>query len=202
MRLDDGERLRFSPSDLTAFVACSHLTTLQIAVALGQLPKPFRHNPHADLIRRKGEEHEAAYLASLGTDVILIGKPWDIGWDAAAAATEEAMGDGAPVIYQATFSRDGWRGLADFVVLQSDGSYHALDTKLARRARPAHIVQLCFYTEQIARIQGHMPERMHVVNGLGEQETFRPGDYLAYYRHTAWEMCGASSVLERTFNLR
>ena len=27
-----------------------------------------------------------------------------------------------------------------------------------------------------------MPEEMHVVNGLGEQETFRPDDYLAYYR--------------------
>ncbi len=65
---------------------------------------------------------------------------------------------------------------------QPDGGYEALDTKLARHARPAHILQLCFYTEQIARIQGRMPEAMHVVNGLGERETFRPDDYLAYYR--------------------
>ena len=27
-----------------------------------------------------------------------------------------------------------------------------------------------------------MPEEMHVVNGLGERESFRPDDYLAYYR--------------------
>jgi predicted RecB family nuclease len=181
MRLS-GESLSFSPSDLNAFLACPHLTTLQVAVALEELSRPFRHNPHADLIRRKGEEHEAAYLASLGDDLVQIGKPWEIGWDVAAAATEDAMRDGAPVVYQAAFSHDSWRGLADFVVLQPDGGYEALDTKLARHARPAHILQLCFYTEQIARIQGRMPEQMHVVNGLGEEESFRPDDYLAYYR--------------------
>src|SRR5205085_2774657 len=31
-------------------------------------------------------------------------------------------------------------------------------------------------------IQGHMPERMHVVTGTGERETFKTNDYLAYYR--------------------
>ena len=181
MRSVDSQ-LILSPSDLAAFVACPHLTTLQVAVAVGELPKPFRHNPHADLIRRKGDEHEAAYLASLGDDVVRIGKPWESGWDVAGDATEEAMRDGALVIYQATFSHDGWRGLADFVVRRAGGGYEAFDTKLARHAKPAHILQLCFYTEQIARIQGRMPEEMHVVNGLGEQETFRPDDYLAYYR--------------------
>jgi hypothetical protein len=96
----------FSPSDLAAFVACPHLTTLQVAVAREELPKPFRHNPHADLIRRKGEEHEAAYLTSLANDVVRIGKPWEIGWDVAANATEDAMRDGAPVVYQATLSHE------------------------------------------------------------------------------------------------
>jgi predicted RecB family nuclease len=172
----------FSPSDLSAFIACPHLTTLQIAVAIEELPKPFRYKLHADLIRRKGEEHEAAYLNSLATDVVRIGKPWEIGWDGAADATEGAMRDGAPVVYQATFSHDAWRGLADFVVRRPDGTYEALDTKLARHARPAHIIQLCFYTEQIARIQGSMPRAMRIVTGAGETETFDPNDYLAFYR--------------------
>jgi predicted RecB family nuclease len=60
--------------------------------------------------------------------------------------------------------------------------YEVVDTKLARDARPAHVLQLCFYTEQVARIQGRMPDAMHVVNGLGERESFRPSDYMAYYR--------------------
>jgi hypothetical protein len=112
MRMDS--RIRYSPSDLTAFVACPHLTTLEVAVARGELDRPFRVNRHADLIRAKGEEHEAAQLSLLGPDVVRIGNPWDIGWDEAAAATESAMANGAPWIYQAAFVDGEWRGLARF----------------------------------------------------------------------------------------
>jgi predicted RecB family nuclease len=180
MRVDT--RTRYSPSDLTAFVACTHLTTLEVQVARGKLERPFRVNRHADLIRAKGEEHEAGQLALLGSEVIRIEKPWEIGWEEAAAATEQAMRDGAPHIYQAAFVDGDWRGLADFLERRPDGDYEAIDTKLARHARPGHVLQLCFYTEQIARLQGEMPGAMHVVNGLGERESFRPDDYLAYYR--------------------
>src|SRR5829696_1514273 len=178
----DSGHLAFSPSDLVGFVACPHLTTQELAVARGELAKPYRHDPHADLIRRKGEEHEAAYLASLGDEVVRIGEPWEIGWEVAAETTARAIRDGAPVVYQATFVDGAWRGLADFVERQPHGGYEVVDTKLARRAKPAHVVQLCFYTEQVARLQRRWPEAMHVVNGLGERETFRPDDFLAYYR--------------------
>jgi predicted RecB family nuclease len=181
MRRHDG-RLRYSPSDLNAFLACPHLTSLELAVARGQQERPFRNNPYAELIRRKGDEHEAAYLAAFDVRVARIGDPHELGWDAAAAATEEAIRDRASVIYQAALVDDDWHGLADFLELQPDGSYEVVDTKLARRAKPAHLLQLCFYTEQVARLQGGWPERMHVVNGLGERESFRPQDFLAYYR--------------------
>ena len=185
MRVDNDHRLGFSPSDVANFTACPQLTTLEIAVARGELDKPYRPNAHADLIRQKGNEHEAAYLQRLldeGRDVVQIDKPWEIGWDVAAARTEQAMRKRHDVIYQAAFVAGAWRGLADFVMRQPDGGYEALDTKLARHARPAHILQLCFYTEQIARIQGYMPDEMHVVTGAVEMETFRPEDYLAFYR--------------------
>jgi predicted RecB family nuclease len=73
-------------------------------------------------------------------------------------------------------------GWPDFLERKPDGAYEAVDTKLARHARPGHVIQLCFYTEQIARLQGQMPAAMHVVNGLKERETFNPDDYFAYYR--------------------
>src|ERR671930_1078285 len=92
------------------------------------------------------------------------------------------MRAGSDVVYQATFLDGEWRGMADFVVRLQDGSYEVIDTKLARHARPAHVLQLCFYTEQVARIQGRFPDAMHVVTGTGERESFRPGDYMAYYR--------------------
>jgi predicted RecB family nuclease len=179
MRSEDGA-VSLSPSDLTAFLACPHLTTLELAVARGHIPKPFRVNRHADLIRRKGEEHEAAFLDSLG-GVVRIDAPWESSWEDAAAATAAAIRAGAPFVYQAAFVDGAWRGLADFLERLPDGTYEAVDTKLARHARPAHVLQLCFYTEQLARIQEKTPAAMHVVNGLGERESFRPDDYLAYY---------------------
>ena len=44
------------------------------------------------------------------------------------------------------------------------------------------MLQLAFYTEQIARIQGRQPDAMHIVTGLGRAETFHPQDFAAYYR--------------------
>src|SRR5438876_7842143 len=42
----DAERLLFSPSDLSGFLACPHLTTLELLVARGERSKPHRHDPH------------------------------------------------------------------------------------------------------------------------------------------------------------
>jgi predicted RecB family nuclease len=181
VRAENGDLL-FSPSDLNAFLACPHLTSLEVAISREELARPFRPNPYAELIRRKGDEHEAAYLGRLGEGVVEIGDPREIGWDVAAAATQQSIRDGAPIIYQAALVDVGWRGLADFLELQPDGSYEVVDTKLARRAKASHVIQLCFYTEQLARIQERWPARMHVVNGLNERETFRPDDFLAYYQ--------------------
>ena len=61
---------------------------------------------------------------------------------------------GADVIYQACFVDGDWRGFADFVERQPDGGYEVVDTKLARHSKPAYVLQLCFYSEQVARIQG------------------------------------------------
>src|SRR5215469_691632 len=112
-RLDD--QLWFSPSDLNAFLACEHLTRLDIAVARGKLTKPVFESPEADLIKRKGDEHEAAYVASLRERGLSVEEvPFDFDWTQAAEATAEVLRSGVDVVYQACFARDGWRGFADF----------------------------------------------------------------------------------------
>ncbi len=172
----------FSPSDLNAFLECEHLTELELAVARHELERPTGENPQADLVKRKGEEHEAVYLAGLlaeGREVVTIANDWDLG--AAARATEEAMLAGVEVIYQACFVEGDWRGFADFVERQQDGGYEVVDTKLGRHSKPTYVLQLCFYSEQVGRIQGSMPERMHVVLGTRERESLRVADFLAYY---------------------
>ncbi|HSP72918.1 MAG TPA: TM0106 family RecB-like putative nuclease, partial [Gaiellaceae bacterium] len=187
MRLSEGT-ISLSPSDLTAYLACEHLTQLELAVARGDLARPHRDDPQSDLIRLKGVEHEAAYLRQLrddGRDVVEIRVEDDDGewdWERAAHETQDAMRAGREVIYQAAFVDGHWHGLADFVVRQPDGGYEAVDTKLARHPKPYFVLQLCFYSEQIGRLQGRLPERLHVVLGTGETASFRLADFDAYYR--------------------
>lgn len=177
------DQLWFSPSDLNAFLACEHLTRLDLTVVRGELAKPVFENPEAELIKRKGDEHEASYLASLRERGLQVDEVvFDFDWAAAAEATSAALRAGVDVVYQACFVDDGWRGFADFLVRQPDETYEAVETKLARHAKPYHVLQLCFYSEQIARLHGFEPKRMHIALGSGESESFRVADFAAYYR--------------------
>jgi len=179
------DRLHLSPSDVTAFLACEHLTALSLRHARGEIERPEVPDEQRDLIFRKGLEHERAYLEQLraeGKSVLELPEP-EGDFEAAARATAEAIRAAEhDVIYQAVFAHDGWRGVADFLLRQADGSYEALDTKLARRAKPAYILQLLFYSEQLARIQERKPEQIHVLLGSGELASFRPEEFGAYYR--------------------
>jgi predicted RecB family nuclease len=181
MQLRDG-RLSVSPSDVSAFLSCQHLTTLELAAARGEVARPAVDNEQAELIRRKGDEHEHAYLEELrarGLEIVEIERD---DWERAAAETAQAFAQGADIVYQGVFVHDGWRGVADFLERQPDGSYEAADTKLARTSKPSHILQLCFYTEQLARVTGREPAFMHVLLGSGLRDSYRPGDFMAYYR--------------------
>jgi uncharacterized protein len=188
MRLNPDHTLSLSPSDLSNHLACPHLTTLSVAATRGEIVKPKLESPHRDLIFRKGNEHEAAYLARLeaeGRSVVRIPTYDDKDFDAdeARRLTESAIRAAtADVIYQPYLTDGTWRGFGDFLEKQPDGGYEPVDTKLARSAKPAHVLQLLFYAEQVARISGRPIERVHVENGLGERETFRVVEFEAYYR--------------------
>src|SRR5438552_4032211 len=67
----DFRELTFSPSDLTAYLECHHLARLELEVKRGERVRPVVENLQAELIRRKGEEHEGAYVARLRADGIL-----------------------------------------------------------------------------------------------------------------------------------
>jgi uncharacterized protein len=190
MRLSAG-RLLLSPSDLNDYVECRHCATLSLEVALGKRARPKVSDQAADLLRQKGEAHEREYLRRLheqGLAVVEITSDnyWD--FDAAAAQTIEAMRSGADAIWQATFVDGSWRGRADFL-LKIPGSsalgswcYEPLDAKLARAEKPTYVLQLCFYADGVATVQGSRPERMHVLLGPGEQLALRYDDLSAYYR--------------------
>ena len=146
---------------------------------------------------RKGNEHEAAHLARLEADGLRVLRlktydDEDFDADEARRATEEAVRSAeADVIYQAYLTDGTWRGFADFLVRLPDGTYEPVDTKLARSAKPLHAIQLCFYAEQLERIQGRLPEHVHVELGSGERATLRTAEFIAFFRRSRERLLAA-----------
>jgi predicted RecB family nuclease len=197
MRLASDGTLRLSPTDLANHIACAHLTQLELRVVRGELERPLVDDPYGRIIMAKGNEHEAAHLAQLEVSGLAVARMLtfdDEGFDDEQARrdTEDAIRTGeADVIYQAFLSDGTWRGFADFLVRLPDGTYEPVDTKLARSAKPIHVIQLCFYAEQLGRIQGRLPEHVHVELGSGEQETLRTADYIAFFRRSRERLLAA-----------
>src|SRR5437899_2311487 len=75
MRMVDGVAV-FSPSDLTGFLACDHLLTLELRAMAGELSRPERDDPELAVLARRGLEHETAHLDRLraaGHSVVVVG---------------------------------------------------------------------------------------------------------------------------------
>jgi predicted RecB family nuclease len=208
MQLHDGQLL-LSPSDLSNYLACQHLTTLQLETVHRRRTRPHIREALAQLVADKGELHEKRYLDYLwaqGREVVEVELPeHPAAFDEAYTTTVAAMRARADVIYQATFTRAGWRGRADFVVRVDepsdlgDWSYEPYDTKLARSAKPAAVLQLAWYAGEIAAIQGRLPERVHVVLGTTEVETYRPADVEAYLRLAQRRLRGHAEESPETY---
>lgn len=194
MQLLDG-RLVHSASDLNAFSECVHLTALERATALGELRRPNREDRTTELLARKGEEHEQRHLerlrAAYGERLVAFVErpaPTRAAYGAAEAEALAAMARGVDVIYQATFFDGTFLGRADFLrkvdrpSARWSWSYEAVDTKLALSPKPYFLVQLCNYSEHVARLQGTPPVHVVIVLGTGEERQFRVDDYAAYYR--------------------
>jgi uncharacterized protein len=201
MQRVDGRWL-FSPSDLNHFLECEHLIQIQRRADARDLSRP--RDAQADLIARKGLEHERAWLGRFvaeGRNVVSVAADAvERAWTANAERTVAAMRAGAEIIYQGVFEDGDWHGIGDFIVRVDKPSalgawsYEAWDTKLARRAKPYFALQLCAYSEHLARIQGTEPEFMSVVLGTGRVDALRYRDFSSYYRSIRARFLDASAV--------
>ena len=100
-----------------------------------------------------------------------------------------ALREGVDAVYQATFLDGPWGGRSDFLIrvdkpsALGSWSYEVVETKLARSTKATALVQLCFYSDLLARIQGVEPQWMHVVlGGAASPERFQVQRYIAYFR--------------------
>src|SRR5690349_9742706 len=165
-----GSSVTLSATDLSAFSECTQKTTLDLEVAFGRLLRPGVNELERSLLEKRGFDHEARVLAHFrasGRSVVTVGMaPGRDGASRVAAAgkTEAAMASGADVIYQGVLCDGQWLGRPDFLLKfpgsSRFGGYHyaVLDAKLAREEKARAVLQLCVYTDQLARLQGALPE--------------------------------------------
>jgi uncharacterized protein len=196
------EGLVLAATDLSNFLACSHRSALDLAVALGKLTAPeSRLDAHTRLLRERGRAHELAYLRHLRADGLnVVEVPQDGTSEARVEATVAALQSGADVVYQGAFAGRGWVGYADILrkipvasdvrSAFGDFAYEPHDTKLARETRGGTILQLALYADLLGELQGLTPERFFVV-APGAPFTiheYRLADYAAYVRHVRLRM--------------
>ena len=191
----DSDQITLAATDLSNFLSCRHLISLDLEVARGRAKRPVRHNALLEELQARGLRHEKAYLTHLKSEGLRIVGCNDAGdgEDTPASDSEitlDGMRDGADVVYQATLRDGDWFGRVDFLRKVDtpsglgDWSYEAYDTKLARETRAETILQLCVYSNVLSKIQGFQPEYMHVVTPGNDFKplSYRVDEYAAYFR--------------------
>jgi predicted RecB family nuclease len=197
-RTDD--YLSFSATEVGNFLACQHLTALELRVLEGELERPGQNEIERRLLEKRGLEHEQRVLAhyrGMGREVVDIkARVGEAGMTQAFEATLAAMQAGAELIYQGTLLSPGWVGRPDFLQKVPGGGgafphhYEPVDAKLAREAKARAVLQLCAYADQLSAIQGVTPRHFHIVGGGREIAplTLLTADYAAYFRSVRQRM--------------
>ena len=147
--------------------------------------KPDKESEDQKLIQDHGNTHEARHLDRIkktGADVREIKQFGSSSEEETAAAVKDQV----EVIFQARLTKGDFSGMADFIILgepdvEGVRRYEIHDTKLASKAKPYHIMQLCCYAEMLESITGYLPERIAVILGNGDTKSFRTADFFDYY---------------------
>jgi uncharacterized protein len=197
------ENVRVSASDLANFLACRHLTRLDLLKAHGQLKPAWAFDVGFQALVRRGEEHERLILGRFrddGLEIAEISPGATTDTRRGAVATADAIARGVDVIYQAVLRRPATSsepellGRPDFLVragllptpdgrVKLDGAhYEVVDAKLARSAKARAVLQSAFYSHLLTEVQGTEPRWMHLALGSGDFASLKVSDYAAYER--------------------
>jgi uncharacterized protein len=142
----------------------------------------LRHAPSEFLqkLLSDGRHHERAVLEQLGAERVgFDGK--DV--EGAVARTAAAMAAGVPRIAGAVLAAGGdgrveRLGVADLLERVPGRSrlgghhYEVVEIKTARRVKPPYRMQLAFYSDLLAGVQGVAPQHAHLIMGDDRRESF------------------------------
>jgi len=162
-----------------SYVKCPRLAALDL-----HLPRSARRSPTPweEFAAQRGRAFEAQWVAALK---IVAPEYPERDFTAGAIATRQLLTDGVPWIHQAVLMPDDRLGLPDLLRRLPGSSalgehhYEVLDIKTSGQPRSDQILQVVFYSQMLAVVQGRMPEHGAVVLKDGREERFRLADYAA-----------------------
>ncbi|MGC6488645.1 MAG: TM0106 family RecB-like putative nuclease [Planctomycetota bacterium] len=170
---------RITGTHVYSYVKCPHLAALDL-----RLPRSARRpaHPWEEFAARRGRDFEDVYVA--GLDAVAPTYP-ERDFDAGAEATRALLRDGAPLVHQAVLASEDRLGLPD-LLRKVDGPselgdhhYEVLDVKTSARTRADQVLQVVFYAQLLAELQGRLPEHGAIILKDGREERFLVRDYLA-----------------------
>lgn len=170
---------RITGTHVYSYVKCPHLAALDL-----RLPRSERRpsHPWEEFAAKRGRDFEDVYVA--GLDAVAPSYP-ERDFDAGAAATLQLLNEGAPLLHQAVLKQEDRLGLPDLLrkvegsSALGEHSYEVLDVKTSGRTRGDQILQVVFYSQLLAEVQGHLPEHGAIILKDGREERFCVRDYLA-----------------------
>lgn len=170
---------RITGTHVYSFVKCRHLASLDLFLSRKDRREPM---PWEEFAAKRGRDFEDDYVADLG--VVQPEYP-ERDFDAGAMATRELLVGGAELVHQAVLSSEDRLGLPD-LLRKLDGAsdlgehhYEVLDVKTSGKSRGDQILQVVFYTQLLAELQGRMPEHGALILKDGREERFLIADYAA-----------------------
>lgn len=172
-----------SPSQLNGFLNCNYH---RINFEKGVKKKKITFS--LDALFKRGIEHEKNYLKELKKNkkkIVVINT--EKGQEKKAAKeTEQAIKDGADLIYQGCLIKDNWIGLPDFLVKVEDKNnkyhYEVTDTKISSKAKVDHIMQTSAYADFLRQYQnGILGEKIHIVLKDFKKDSFSTNETMKYF---------------------
>ena len=182
-----GDRVVYSASDLAAAARCEYALLRDFDAKLGRGPAVTVEDELLARTAALGNEHERRRLDrfrdQFGDAVAVIGRPAYTlaGLTAAAEATQRAIVNRAPVVYQAAMFDGRFVGFADFL-LRDGEQYRVADTKLARSTKVTALLQLAAYADALARSGVPVAPEAELELGDGTVVRYRVGDLVPVYR--------------------
>jgi predicted RecB family nuclease len=170
---------RITGTHVYSYVKCPHLAALDLHLSRAERRAPTEWEEFA---AKRGRDFETDYVQRLG--VVAPGYP-ERDFEAGAAASRQLLQDGVEWVHQAVLMTEDRLGLPDLLRKVPGASafgehhYEVLDVKTSGRARGDQILQVVFYSQLLAELQGRMPEHGALILKDGRHERFLIADYLA-----------------------